>query len=292
MIFWPILALLSICVITVSAQSVVPGFDAARVTLSQTGNMDMGGGDGDLDITRFELRSFLCRPISPIDGLFILPLAEYRMTSLDFDGTPAAYPIGDEDLHSLSLSSFAISMREGSPWIYGGWARAELASDFQQIDGDDFTFDFAAGAGYRFDEKFTLGFGAAVINLNGDEKIYPGIGFDWLATDQLRMGLYGPTFVTAYSLDEDWLFTFRGDPGGGLWNVTDDAGASRSIKLRSYRLGLYASRRLAGQLWLTAGGGVAIWNEIDYTTPHGSEITSNDPDEGFFGLISLRLKTW
>ena len=161
-----------------SAQNIVPGFDASRVTFSQAGNMDMGTGNGDLDVTRFELRSFLCRPISPIDGLFIMPLAEYRLTALNFDQTPATYPIGDEDLHSLSLSTFAISMREGSPWIYGGWARAELASDFQEIDGDDFTFDLAGGAGYRFNEKFTLGFGGAAINLNGDNKIYPGIGFD------------------------------------------------------------------------------------------------------------------
>lgn len=275
-----------------SAQNIVPGFDASRVTFSQAGNMDMGTGNGDLDVTRFELRSFLCRPISPIDGLFIMPLAEYRLTALNFDQTPATYPIGDEDLHSLSLSTFAISMREGSPWIYGGWARAELASDFQEIDGDDFTFDLAGGAGYRFNEKFTLGFGGAAINLNGDNKIYPGIGFDWLATDQLRIGLYGPNLLAAFALDQDWLFTFRGDPAGGLWNVTGDAGESRSIKFSSYRLGVYASRRLTGQLWLTAGGGVTVGNELDYTTPAGREIVGSDPDEGLFGLISLRLKAW
>lgn len=272
------------------AQSIVPGFDFARVTFSQTGGMDLGSGKGDMDVTSFEARSFLSKPISPAEGLTILPMAEYRLTGLNFDGAPA--PFDDAELHSLSLSTFAISMREGSPWIYGGWARAEIASDFQHIDGDDFTFDLAGGAGYRFNEAFTLGFGAAVINLNGDAAVYPGIGFDWIVNDQLRAGLYGPTFAVAYSLDEDWLFTFRGDSGGGVWNVTGDDGESRSIDFSSYRIGLYASRRLTGQLWLTAGGGMTVGNELDYTRTSGREIEGLDPDEGLFGLISLRLKAW
>lgn len=277
---------------TASAQLIVPGFDASRVLFSQTGEMDMGGDNGSLEVTRFEVRSFLSRPVSFADGWLILPLAEYKLTGLSFDDTPAAFPIHDEDLHSLSLSSYFMSMREGSPWIFGGWARAELASDFQQIDGDDFTFDLAAGAGYRFNKCFTLMAGVAVINLNGDASFYPGINFDWIISDQLRAGLYGPTFTVEYAPTDEWLFTFRGDPGGGVWNVSDDNGQSRSIDLTSYGLGLYASRRLTGQLWLSVGGGVTVGNSLDYTKPHGGTILGRDPDEGLFGLVSLRLKAW
>lgn len=273
-----------------SAQSIIPGFDAVRAGFTQTSDMDLGAGNGDLSVTNGELRSVLSRPLSLADGLLVVPFGEYRFTSLDFNGPPA--PFDDEDLHSISMSSFLIGMREGSPWLYGGWARAELASDFQHIDGDDFTFDAAMGAGYRFNESFILALGAAVINLNGDEQFYPGIGFDWLPNDMWRVGLYGPIFIAACTPDEEWLLTLRGDPGGGVWNVTDAAGDSRSIDFTSYRVGLYLSRRLTGDLWLTAGGGAVLANELDYTTPHGREIRSLDPDEGWFGSIGLRLKAW
>lgn len=288
----PVLAAWLLGALAASAQSIVPGFDVARVAVSQAGGMDLGNGQGDLEITQLSIRSFLCRPISPTDGLFIVPLASYELTHLNLDPSPAAFPFHDEDLHSLTLSGAAISMREGSPWIHGGWARAELATDFQTVTGDDFTFDLAGGAAYRLNARFTLGVGAALLNLNGDTSFYPGIGFDWIASDQLRIGLYGPTLLAAYAVNDDWLFTLRGDTAGGIWNITDGAGTSRSIDLTSYRAGLYASRRLHGELWLTAGAGATVGNQLDYTTPHGSKLSGLDPDTGVFGVIGLRLKAW
>lgn len=279
------------CLLSLSAQSLVPGFDAARVTFGHAGEMDFDDGPGSLSVSSFELRSALSKPISPTDGLRILPFCGYEATTLDFHGTPAGFPIGDEELHSLSLSAFAISMREGSPWIYGGWARAELASDFQDVGEDDFTFDLGGGGGYRFNEKFTLGLGGVVLNLNGDTRFYPGIGFDWLVNEQVRLGLYGPTFIAAYSFDENWLFSLRGDSGGGIWNI-DDAGKSRSIDLSSYRLGLYASRRLSGNFWLTAGVGATVGNDIRLTEPGGDRLFKQDMDTGLFGQIALRMKAW
>lgn len=276
----------------VSADTSVPGFDAARAAFSQTGNMDLDNGPGDFSLTQFEALSFLSHPLSPTNGLFIMPLADYQYTRLNFDQTPAGFPMHDEDLSALSLSAYVVYRCEGSPWIYSGWTRAQLATDFHDVNGDDFTFDFAGGAGYRFNERFTLGAGAAVVNVNGDATFYPGINFDWIASDQLRIGLYGPTFIAAYSLDEDWLLTFRGDPAGGVWNVAGDAGASRAIDLTSYRLGLYVSRRLKGDVWLTAGAGTTLFNQIDYTLTNGSRLFEQDAGSALFGTIALRIKTW
>jgi hypothetical protein len=268
----------------------VPGFDAARVGMSQTSNMDLGVGNGEMDIMRFELGTFLCKPIMPAEGVYILPYFDYEMTALEFSGWSG--PFQDEDLHSLGLSTYLVSMNEGSPWILGGWARAELATDFQDIGGDDYSFDLAAAVAYRFNEYFTLGFGACVTNLNGDENFYPGIGFDWVVNEQLRVGAYGPTISAAYSYDENWLFTMRFDFTGGVWNITDNLGDSRNIDLSDNRLGVYVSRRLVGELWLTGGVGMTIANELDYTTSSGTTLFSTDPETGVFGAIGLRLKAW
>lgn len=283
------------CLVSTSAETTeptMPGFDPARASFSYSGDTDFDDSSGSLDISRFDIRAILSKPIRPIDGLILLPLFNYEATSLGINGTPAGFPIGDEDLHSVSLSTFAFYTQEGSPWFFGGWGRVELATDFQDIGGDDFTFDLAGGAGYRFSDKFMLGFGGAVVNLNGDETFYPGIVFDWVVNEQVRIGLYGPIFIAAYTPDENWEFSFRGDPGGGDWNIEDTGGKSRTIDLSSYRLGLFANRRLTSKLWLTAGVGATVGNEIRLTRPDGDKLFDEDLEGGLFGEIGLRVTAW
>jgi Domain of unknown function (DUF6268) len=270
----------------------IPGFDPARAAFSFSGDMDLDGTAGGLDLQSFEIRALLSRPIEPLDGLILLPVFDYEATSLDFSDRPAGFPIGDEDLHSVYLSAFAFHSRDGSPWILGGWGRAELASDFQNIDGDDFTFDLAGGGGYRFSDKFMLGIGGAVVNLNGDVNFYPGIAFDWIVNERVRIGLYGPVFIAAYTPDENWELEFRGDSGGGLWNIRDTGGSSHSIDVASYRLGLFASRRLTEKTWLSAGVGATVGNVIRLTQPDGDKLFKQDMDSGLFGEINLRVTAW
>lgn len=270
----------------------MPAMDAARATFHQTSDLDLDNGAGSLGITQFELRSALSRPITLANGWLVVPLAEYTLTHLDFSNRPAGFPMHDEDLHSLGLSAFAVSMSDSSPWIYGAWARAELASDFKSINGDDFTFDVAAGGGYRFNDHFILGVGAAVCNLNGNLTCYPGIGFDWIVNDDVRIGLYGPAFIASYTYSRDWSFSFRTKACGGIWNVSDNAAGSRSIDLTSYQLGVFADRRLTDKLWLSFGVGMVIANNIKYTTPHGDTLFERDADAGMSGQLGLRLKAW
>ena len=271
----------------------LPEFDAAHIGVLEAGGMDMPSGEGSLEITQVALHSMLCQPLTLGKGWLFAPIAEYSLTRLNFDGRPANFPIHDEDLHSLGLSAFAVRMNEGSPWIYGGWARAELASDFKNITSNDLTFDLAVGGGYRYSDHLILGLGGAVCNLNGNVTFYPGIGFDWIVNDDIRVGLYGPSFVATYTCSQDWTFSFRANTGGGVWNVSDaPGGVTRSIDLTSYQVGAYANRRLAGKLWLSAGVGATVGNKLEYTTTHGDTLFSREPDSGVFGVIALRLKAW
>lgn len=284
-------AALLACILPVSAEPIAAEFDAARATFSYAGEMDLDSG-GSLSVPRFEIRSLLSKPLTPLEGLTVIPLFQYEFTKLDFDGAPSNYPFRDEDLHSISLSAFFLSNCKGSPWFYGGWARAEMATDFQHIDGDDFTFDVAAGVGYKFNDRFTLGVGGVVVNLNGDTQIFPGIFFNWAATEKINVGFYGPAFVASYKHDENWLFSFRGDSGGDVWNIRGENGASQSIDFTSFRLGAYVNRRLTANLWLSVGAGATLGNEIELTRPNGDRIFQDDMDGGFFGQVSLRVLNW
>ena len=280
------------CAASASAQLFLSEIEAAKVTLSHAGETDFEDGPGSLSVSRFELRGLITQPLKPANGLTIIPIVEYQLADLNFQNVSPVYPINDDKLHSLSLTTFGILNCEGSPWVYAGWARAEMASDFQDVSGDAFTFDVAAGAGYQFSENFTLGAGGAVVDINGDMRFYPGLFFNWKVSEQFVVGLYGPLFVAAYTPDENWVFSFRADSGGDIWNVTDDAGLSRAVDLTSYRLGFYADRRLTDNIWISAGAGATMGNEIRLTETDGSEIYKEKMDGGMFAQVSLRMIAW
>ena len=52
-------------------------------------------------------------------------------------------------------------------------------------------------------------------------------------------------------------------------------------------------RRLTGKLWLNAGVGCTLFNNITYADPDGSnKLLDEDMGSGWFGQIGLSLKTW
>jgi hypothetical protein len=293
MISRPVALLASLaCISTVHAQVGGPGLEYTRFSAGYSGGMDLDDSEGDLEVYHADMRTRLSDPITAFDHLTITPALHYRATRLNFSDTGADFPIGDEDLHSIALSASLTYNETGSPWIYNGWTRAKMASDFQDIDADDFTFDVLAGVGYRFSESFTLGFGIVALDLNGDESIFPGINFDWKATETLRVGLYGLNFVTAYTPTEDWIFSFVIDSASEQWNIRADNGRSRNIDFTSYRAGLFVDRRLTEQVWVRAGAGMTAGNEIELESPNGDRDYKSDLDEGIFGEISLRVLSW
>jgi hypothetical protein len=271
--------------------SVIPGFDFVKSSASHSGGMGFDNGSGDVEISRFDIRSALTNPLTPAPGLTFVPLAQYRVTLMDFSNIAGGFPLDDMDLHSLSVSGFALQSCEGSPWLFGAWGRIELASDLRHISSDSFTFDLAAGAGYRINDQLIVAMGGALLNLNGDTTVLPGIALDWTPSDSLRVGLYGPNFIASWEPAPKWMLSLRGDTAGDIWTA-ESGGRARAIDLSSYRVGLHAERCLGGDLWLRIGGGITLANELELTTIRGSKIAGGDMDDGWFGEISLRLVQW
>ena len=247
----------------------LPAFDALTATFTQTGDMDLDNGPGDLSISKYEATAFLSEPISLTQDLTLIPLFSYGVTELDFDGTGAGFPIQDEDLHSASLSAIFVQDFRNTPWFGIGWTRAEMATDYQNIGSEDFTFDVALGVGYRVNDTLTIGAGFVVTNLNGDEEIFPGINFIWKPCEKFTAGVFGANVLVRYDVNECWYVSLDGTPGGGNWNIKDAAGDSRTIQLDSYWLGLNTHHRIAGELWLSAGVGYTFANEIEVRGNYG-----------------------
>lgn len=271
----------------------LPAFDAVRATFTQTGDMELDKNSGDLAISKFEATAFLSEPIALTSDLTLIPLFTYGVTQLDFSGSPAGFPIEDEDLHSASLSAIFVQDFRNTPWFGIGWTRAEMATDYQGIGGEDFTFDVALGVGYRVSDTFTIGAGFVVTNLNGDEEIFPGINFNWAPCEKFVLGLYGPNLLARYNVNECWYLSLNGTPGGGNWNINDAAGDSRTIQLDSYWLSLSTNHRIAGELWLSAGVGYTFANEIEVRGNYGGGPSfSREMDGAALAQISLSLREW
>ncbi|MBX3743205.1 MAG: hypothetical protein KF712_19625 [Akkermansiaceae bacterium] len=274
------------------SEPVFPGLDFVKASFSYAGGMDLDDTAGELETFTLDARSVLSGPIEVTNDLTLLPMIQYKATRLNWKDTPAGFPIEDEDVHSIALSSYVLYNQEGSPWIFAGWARAELATDFQHLNGDDVTFDLIAGAAYKFSDRLTFGLGIAAINLNNDEDYMIGPVLDWKISDTFRIGVLGPDVTASYTPDENWEFSLRGYTAGDEWNIRDAAGNSTTLDLDSYRVGLFADRRLGGDLWLRVGGGVTVMNEIEIKSPSGSRAYKDDMDSGWFGEIALRLNVW
>lgn len=273
-------------------RNAMPQLDALRTTFTQTGDMDIDGNPGDLSVSQYEARAFLSKPIALTSDLTLLPVFSYGVTQLDFAGT-GAFPIQDEDLHSASLSAIFLQDFRNTPWFAVGFARAEMATDYQNISGEDFTFDIALGVGYRVNDTLSVGVGFIVANLNGDEEIFPGLNFVWTPTEKFTAGVFGPNLLARYDVNESWFVSLDGRPGGGNWNINNATGQSRTIELDSYWLGLNTNHRIAGELWLSAGVGYTFANEIEVRGNYGNGPSfSREMDGAPLAQIALSLREW
>ncbi|MFK7851518.1 MAG: DUF6268 family outer membrane beta-barrel protein [Akkermansiaceae bacterium] len=266
-----------------------PLFDVVRGSVSQTGSMSLDGNPGDLSVRTYGMRAILSRPIDLFSGINMIPFFNYELTELNFGGT-GAIPIGDEDLHSVSLQALFFKNFQNTPWLAVGWTRAEFASDYQGIGSDDFSFDLSLGLGYKFNDSFTFGLGFVVTDLNGRERFFPGINFDWKPNEKFRMGIYGPNLFARYIFSESWFMSVDGAPSGGVWNINDDFGVSRNVQLDSYLLGLYTHHKISKRFWLTVGGGYTFANQIEIRD-NGPSF-SNDMDGAPFFQVALSLREW
>jgi hypothetical protein len=272
-----------------SAQPILPGYDFIKGSVSYAGGMEFDDSELEMELWQFNARTILSKPINPTENFVILPVIDYKATIMDIEGA-------DEDLHSISLSTFMVYSQKDSPWMFGGWLRAEYASDFEHGTSDAVTFDVIAGAAYKFSDSLTIGLGAAVVNLNNDEEFYVGPAIDWKISPCFRVSLFGPNAVASWTPDENWVFSLAGEASGDEWTIEDEFATTGNnnavLDLDSYRVGLFANRRLTGDLWLRVGGGITVANSLEVKSVDGDRFAKDDLDEGFFGEIALRLEIW
>ena len=274
-----------------SGQDFAPAFDALVGSAEFEGRMDFDSSAAELEASRYMLTGFLMRPVDLGNDWKFLPAFEYSFTSLDVNHASAALPLDDEDLQHLGLHAIFYHKPVGSRWIFGGWGRANLASDFQQVNSDDFYFDLAAGAGYQVTDRLLLGAGVAALELGSDGYVLPGPGIYWKPTDEIDVQLIGALFDAIWRPSDEWVLALRAQPFGSTWNI-DSNNQSRQVDLRSYTLRLHAERRLCRDMWLSLGVGFSFANQLELRTPSGQTLFKDDLGSGLSASVGLRVRTW
>ena len=282
-----------------TARPFLAGWDQTFVTASHSIAQGFDRTPGCLDVSDYWLRALVPEPISSGNSLFMQPAFDYRATVFRFIDVPTSLPVDPERLESfgvypsvVEISTLAWFETPDSPWMFGAWTAAGLATDFRDLNHEDLTFDLAAGAAYRCHDSLSVGVGAAATDLSGESALMPGIGLDWRINEQTRLAICGPFLSAAYSPHSDWQIDLRGESTSQIWSITDGDGKSRHLDFSSYRLGLFTSHRLFEGIHLSAGAGVTFGNKIGLNRTNGDEIIAQHLDSGVFCQVGLRITMW
>lgn len=245
-------------------------------------------GGPDMELQQWRLQSTFGRPIQLSDSLFFLPAVRYEYT--EFEGQGLGPVTIDTDLHQFELPLLFIYKDGTSPWSYNARLSPGIASDFESVDSDDFFCDVRLGAEYKFNDRFRLNFGAAYTRALGEPEVLPFIGFTYELNDQWQFALRGPTLEARYKMNDSWIVRFIGEPGGGYWNI--DTPNSDYLAIQTYRVGVSVEHKLTDDLWVTAGAGVTLANEVTYRNNSHDELFQEEYDGGGYFTIGLRLRDW
>jgi hypothetical protein len=282
-----------------AARPTIVGWDESQVLVRQSVGMNFDGTPGALEVTDAGFHALLSNEFSLTDNFSIQPAIDFRNTILRFNDVPDSLPVDKNNLQSFGvypstfeLSALACWSSPDSPWTFGTWSRSGLATDFRGIDRDDITLDLAAGTSYRIRDNLSVGFGLGALNLLDERDLVPGAGVDWEVSRRLRISLCGANGSATWSAGDKWWFGLRGESGSEIWNIRDDGGNSRYIDYRNYRVGLFANRLLGHGIYVSAGAGLVVFNEMSLTRRDGSTLLRQGLDSGYYGQLGIHIASW
>jgi len=259
---------------------------SAEFQLSGTSEMNFDSAAGGFSLSRVIVGTPLGELIHLNDCSAVSLGLRYEGTRLESDTL-----LGDTDFHELRVSATWHYHAGGSKWSFLAGVSPGLATDFERFNSDDFSLNWKLGVRYAFSDRCAFVAGLGVGNSTGDDDIFPSVGFQWQATDDIYVTLVGSSFSTTWQPSDDWLLRVGVWAAGGVWSA-ENAGSSLDVKLTSYRAAVGVERRLRDNTWLTLWAGATVFNELDIETSGGTEVFRDDADNGWFVNLGIRVAAW
>ena len=259
---------------------------STRIDYTLASEVDFDTVAGELSYETLDLSIPLSAPVHLNDRHAFTFSLNYEATWLDTDTL-----LGDMDLHDLRLSMRWMYRQPGSNWSWTAVLAPGVATDGNSIDSDDFVLSGQAGFRYRQSDSFAWIGGVFFWLDSMDSRVFPGIGFQWMPTDDVFVRFSGPNIKVAWQPHDDWIFHAGVAPAGGTWNV-EQGGASFDVRLDTFQASVGVERRLSDQIWLGLWGGMTFANDLEIETASGANVFHDEADAGWFVRFGLRRTVW
>jgi len=277
-----------LAVLTLMSHADELDFGVARAQWYSYGDLESQDGGGDLELQLWRLQSPLSKPIQLADSLYFMPAMRYEL--LDYQGPAAGKGVFEDELHMIELPLLFVYQESNSPWSYNARISPGLSSDMHSVSGDDVFIDARLGTTYQVNDKLNINFGVAYTRAIGEPQVFPYLGFVYEMNDQWQFALRGFSFEARCQVSDAWIVRFIGEAGGGYWNI--DTPDSDYLTLQTYRAGVTVERELKDNLWLVAGAGYAMANQVRWVSDSGKKLHREDFDGGAYFTVGLRLGDW
>lgn len=183
-------------------------------------------------------------------------------TELDFEDTPG---INDLRLYRLGLPVVTL-LQLSEDWSLRLITSPLIASDFKQVDRDDFGMFAVAAVGYRATERLKLQVGVVALTGFGRSLIVPSFGLTWDLDESWRLRLQAPSPAIIWAPTEDLSISAEMAflPGSANIRRDDLAGRDTSfyVDRDGFLFGVSADVHVAGPLWVRGGVGWAVGQRL------------------------------
>ena len=249
--------------------------------------VDFDNVSGNFSYERIKLNLPLSAPIRINSNTSLLVGFAYEYTNLDLELGSSF----EEDLIDTRLNFRWLYKRPGSNWSWSLGLSPGLVTDGNNISSDDFAINYNLGFRYKVSDGFAWTGGVFVSSNSKENKVFPGIGFQWKPTDDTQLDFTGIGLKGYWQPSDNWIVRLNSGFNGGIWNLSQD-GRNLDLELESYQVSLGVERHIGGKWWLGAHAGVTLANELELETSAGNEIFSEDAEEGLFTRIELKALIW
>lgn len=248
--------------------------------------VDFDSVAGGLSFEQAELSVPLSAPIYLNDRHALVFGLDYTATWLDTDTL-----LGNQDLHDLRLSIRWMYKQPGSKWAWTARISPGVATDGEGLDSDDFVISGQAGFRYAVSPKFAWLGGVVFFSDPLETRVFPGIGFQWMPSDDLIVRVNGPFIRASWQPCDGWLVHADVRPSGGAWNVEEN-GNSFNVQFDVLEAGIGVERQLSDKVWLGVWVGATLLNDLEVENSAGNTVFDEDAETGWFARIGIRKILW
>lgn len=259
-----------------------PAFRAEYDYFSQV-NLDQSNGSYEMQSTSF---------MSPVYGkktdgyTFGLGLGmEY--TDLNIESSPSPL-LESQGLYRFGASINGLIRSNNPRWSTLISLNPSLATDTRSISSKDLRIIAIGGALYQASPDLQWFFGAVYQNNFDGIPFFPGIGFNWQATENFQITFMGPRLNLFYDLHDDWRLNAFASFRSRNWNI-DSTPSSTNLQIVTARAGVAIQHQLAEKFVIYSETGLTFNNSIEATTTGGSRLFKEDAETGYFINCGLRL---